>query len=478
MKICVLQPDYGSSDVDYKNYDPPRNLAPLLPEAQIDHVFLDKRSTYRQLKALKAQGYDIFVNLCEAYLEWDVPSIDVVHALEMLNLPYTGPTPVLYDPPKPLMKYVACTAGVATPAFVEVTDLGTLEQAVAALHFPLFVKPAKAGDSLGISAGSLVQTQAELRRQTAEILEGYDSALVEEYIAGREFTVLVAGQPDPAAPPGTYRALEFVFPEGHAFKTYDLKITQWHPECNVPCSDDALDTRLRDAAGRIFQNFGGVGYARLDFRVDADGGIFFLEINFTCSVFYPEKYEGSADYILKYDAGGQAGFLRQIIAEGLARHGRRQKKYTVRGNAVDGYGLYAVQPIGAGEVIWPGEERAQRIVTHAHVKAHWPPAAQETFRRYAYPVSEAVFILWDDDPSEWAPQNHSCNPNSAYRGLNVVALRDIAAGEELTLDYADFLDEHMEPFTCRCGAPGCRGIIHGTPGNNVTRREAGARSSF
>ena len=53
MKICVLQPDYGQSEVDYRNYDPPRNLSHLLPEAQVDHVFLNKLSTYRQLKELK-----------------------------------------------------------------------------------------------------------------------------------------------------------------------------------------------------------------------------------------------------------------------------------------------------------------------------------------------------------------------------------------------------------------------------------------
>ena len=475
LKICVLQPDYGPSGVDYKNYDPPRNLAALLPEAQVDHVFLDKRSTYRQLNALKKRGYGIFVNLCEGYLEWDVPSIDVVYALEALNLPHTGPSPLLYDPAKALMKYVAYTAGVATPPFAGVEALEMLETACAALRYPLFVKPAKAGDSLGVSAASLVRTPAELRVQAAAVIAEYDAAIVEEYIAGREFTVLVAANPDPAQPPRTYQALEFAFPEGQAFKTYALKVTEWHPECNVPCRDAALDARLRDAAGRIFKNFGGEGYARLDFRVDARGELFFLEINFACSVFYPEGYEGSADYILKNDPGGPADFLRQIIAEGQARHRRKQKKYAVRGNATEGFGLYAAQDIRAGEPVWAGEERAQRIVTRAHVEAHWPPAEQETFRRYAYPLSAEVFILWDANPREWAPQNHSCAPNTAYRGLDVVALRDIGAGEELTLDYADFLDEHMEPFACQCGAPGCRGTIRGAPGNSVTQREMKAR---
>ena len=81
MKVCVLQPDYSTTGVDYKNYDPPRDLGLLIPEASVHNVFLNKLTTYKQLKELSKQGYDIFVNLCEGYLEWEVPSIDVIYAI-------------------------------------------------------------------------------------------------------------------------------------------------------------------------------------------------------------------------------------------------------------------------------------------------------------------------------------------------------------------------------------------------------------
>ena len=123
MKICVLQPDYSASSVDYRNYDPARDLSALLPGHTVDHVALKKLTTYAQLKRLSTQGYDIFVNLCEGYLDWDVPSIDVIESLERLQLPYTGPTATLYDPSKSLMKYVAYTVGVRTPAHVLVADV-------------------------------------------------------------------------------------------------------------------------------------------------------------------------------------------------------------------------------------------------------------------------------------------------------------------------------------------------------------------
>lgn len=62
----------------------------------------------------------------------------------------------------------------------------------------------------------------------------------------------------------------------------------------------------------------------MDFRMDAKGEIYFLEINFTCSVFYAEGLEGSADYILMHDGTGQRGFLERIIIEGLARFQKRK----------------------------------------------------------------------------------------------------------------------------------------------------------
>jgi D-alanine-D-alanine ligase len=117
MKICVLQPDYSTSSVDYQYYDPPRDLSRLIPEATVDHVLLNKLSVYKQLKELKKKNYDVFVNLCEGYLDWNIPSIDVIYTLELLNLPHTGPSTLLYDPTKELMKYVAYCEGVKTPAY-------------------------------------------------------------------------------------------------------------------------------------------------------------------------------------------------------------------------------------------------------------------------------------------------------------------------------------------------------------------------
>lgn len=470
MKICVLQPDYSTSDVDYQYYDPARDLSHLMPDARFEHVLLNKLTTYKQLKELKKKGFDIFVNLCEGYLEWSIPSIDVIYTMELLNLPFTGPSSLLYDPPKELMKYVAYTEGVKTPAYVLIESPEDMEEACANLQFPLFVKPAKAGDSLGVDEKSLVKNKEELTQKVAAILDEYGPLLAEEYISGREFTVMLAANED-GKTATVFKPIEYIFPEGNLFKTYALKTSELHPNANIPCNDPELEAGLKAAAAAIFKSFGGVGYARLDFRVDEQRAIYFLEINFTCSVFYKDGYEGSADYILKHDGMGQAGFLRHIIKEGIARHARKQKKYRMKGNSIAGYGIYATRDIACNELIFKGEEENQRIVTRRHVEQTWDVKEKEIFAKYAYPLSKEVYLLWDDNPAGWAPQNHSCNANTGYAGLNVIALRDIRKGEELTLDYASFLDESMEPFTCRCGAPNCRGQITGKPGNSVTERE-------
>ena len=460
LKIAVLQPDYSTSGVDYQYYDPQRDLSIILPEANIDHILLNKLTTYQQLKQLKDQQYDIYINLCEGYLEWKVPSIDVITSLDLLDLPYTGPTANLYDPTKAIMKYLAFCESVKTPAHIVIESKEEIDILPGNLQFPLFVKPAKAGDSLGVDERSKANNIEDLKKKVLSILDEFGSALVEEYIDGREFTVLVCGNED-GKTCTSFKPVEYIFPEGFTFKTYALKTSELHPNANIGVEDKELATQLKSIAEQVFLSFNGVGYARMDFRMNNKGELFFLEINFTCSVFYADGYEGSADYILKYDGVGKRGFLERIIIEGMARHQRKQKLFSIKGNSISGYGIYAKYDLPINTLLFKGEERAQRIVTKQFVDKNWDKREQLNFRRYAYPISKDTYILWDLQPEEWSPQNHSCEANCAYQGLNVITNRAIQKGEELTLDYAEFLDHTMEPFECQCGSSKCRGLIKG-----------------
>ncbi|HAA10713.1 MAG TPA: hypothetical protein DCE41_03070 [Cytophagales bacterium] len=470
MKICVLQPDYSTTEVDFKNWDPPRDLSQFRPDDQVDHVFLNKLTTYRQLRDLSKAGYDIFVNLNDGYLDWEIPSTDVMHALDLLELPYTGPDATYYFIPKSTMKYVAYCADVKSPHGLLVSSMEELEAEIGQLSFPLFVKPDRAGDSLGIDERSFVADEKALRSKVAELIEEYADVLIEEYIEGREYSVLLAGNPDGKSCT-SFLPVEYVFPKGSTFKTYELKTSATTAGTYIPVEEPNLRQALKDATERIFLTAEGMGYARADFRVDGNGDIYFIEMNFTCSVFYEEGLQGAADFILNFDTVGQAEFLQMIIDEGIARHQRKKKKYTVKGSSLSGYGLFAKEAIQQGETLFRGEERPQRLVSKQHVERTWTKEQQENFKHYAYPVGPDRYLIWDGNPREWIPQNHCCDANTAFEGLDVVALRDIDVNEELTLDYAEFLDHNIEPFACKCQSENCRGTVKGKKDYSFGERE-------
>ncbi|GDY00730.1 hypothetical protein LBMAG49_00590 [Planctomycetota bacterium] len=66
-----------------------------------------------------------------------------------------------------------------------------------------------------------------------------------------------------------------------------------------------------------------------------------------------------------------------------------------------------------------------------------------------------------DPGNEWRYLNHSCEPNAFLRGRDLVALRQIARGEQITFDYSANEFDMATPFLCACGARQCRGMIRG-----------------
>lgn len=120
-----------------------------------------------------------------------------------------------------------------------------------------------------------------------------------------------------------------------------------------------------------------------------------------------------------------------------------------------GYGVFAREPIPRGTIVWV-LCRLDLIFTADQVSA-FPPAYQPIFDRYAYSDAAGRHILcWD--AARYI--NHSCDPAMLGVGDQVeIAVRDIAAGEELTCEYANL--NLTEPMPCRCGAPNCRGTIGG-----------------
>ncbi len=68
------------------------------------------------------------------------------------------------------------------------------------------------------------------------------------------------------------------------------------------------------------------------------------------------------------------------------------------------------------------------------------------------------------EPAEGCPLrflNHACEPNAAFRGLDLHAVRETPAGVEITIDYNAHEDELAHPFACGCGAENCVGTVRG-----------------
>ena len=127
-------------------------------------------------------------------------------------------------------------------------------------------------------------------------------------------------------------------------------------------------------------------------------------------------------------------------------------------SAIAGRGLHAVEAIAAGEVV---AVKGGHIVDGATV-AGLPGALKDS----AFPIAADLFLA-ALAPGEYdgvlMRVNHSCAPNVGIGGnVLLVAMRDIAAGEELTIDYALFLADPGFAMECRCRTAACRGSVTGT----------------
>lgn len=123
---------------------------------------------------------------------------------------------------------------------------------------------------------------------------------------------------------------------------------------------------------------------------------------------------------------------------------------------IEGAGLRALEPIGAGEVV---------AVKGGHiVDGQTLAELATTVRNSDIQITDQLYLAALDDPEYDAVMlylNHSCNPNVGVAGNVVfVAMRDISAGAELTIDYA-MIDDHEGTMECRCGQPNCRGTVSG-----------------
>jgi len=183
--------------------------------------------------------------------------------LEMLGIPFTASDPltIAITLDKPLAKLLAKAHGIATSPWRVNNGTG--------LRFPLFVKPAAEGSSMGITAGSLCRDQAQLDA-ALERISKYGPVLIEEFLPGDEFTVgLVDGE--------VVGVMQVVPRQNDETFIYSIEVKRDYL--------NRVDYRLADApdvadVGRaVWRAFGLKDVARVDVRRDRDGVANFVEVN-------------------------------------------------------------------------------------------------------------------------------------------------------------------------------------------------------
>lgn len=242
---------------------------------------------------------DIVFNIAEGLSgrgrEAQVPAI-----LNFLGIPFTGSdeTTMCITMDKALAKRLLATYGIRTPGYRLVTtdafeSVATPYSATvnpdpassphdidAGLTYPLIIKPNAEGSSKGISNLSVVYDRAELYQALAEELSAYpQDILVEEYIAGREFTVGVLGYGENLH---VFTPMEVIFADArYEIYSYEVK-RDFRRYIEYACPPDVSGELLAEmmaAARTIYRALPCLDSARIDFRLSVPGQLYFIEVN-------------------------------------------------------------------------------------------------------------------------------------------------------------------------------------------------------
>jgi D-alanine-D-alanine ligase len=231
---------------------------------------------------LRSERPDIVFNIAEGSggraREAQVPAL-----LNLLQIPFTGSdeTTLCLSLDKALAKRLLATYRVPTPRWRVFSQGEPIRSA--GLRFPVIVKPNAEGSSKGIHDLCIAKDAAQLKALVRQNLERYGGeVLAEEFIHGREFTVGLIGNGSSVA---VFPPMEIVYHRTpiDGFNVYNYTVKQAYTEyVSYRCPADVPDELQRELirlSKKTFLALGCKDFARVDFRVDEVGRVFFIEIN-------------------------------------------------------------------------------------------------------------------------------------------------------------------------------------------------------
>lgn len=264
----------------------------------------------------------VVLNLLEALFGLREFDHHVVSYLELLRVPYTGCNPrgLVLARDKALSKEILHFHRIAVPRFA-VVRRGRRVRRTRKLVFPLIVKSLTEEGSDGIAQASVVWNDEDLEGRVRFVHDHMQSdAIVEEYIDGREIYVGIIGNERLSVLPPWEIFFESPnarnLPIATSRVKHDPVYQERHGILQGPAElDEAVLARLITNARRVYRTLSLDGYARIDYRLRADGTPFFIEANPNPEIASSEEFASAAEEAgLSYE-----GLLEKIISLGMRR---------------------------------------------------------------------------------------------------------------------------------------------------------------
>jgi D-alanine-D-alanine ligase len=245
-----------------------------------DHVRIPVNPDGRWVERMRRGNFDLAFNLCEGIEGIAAFEPMVISVLELFGIPFTGnsSTTAALCLRKNVVNTLLDREGLPVPPW----ELSRKGGKIANVGFPAICKPAAEDASIGIEQRSVVRSSRALNLRLAAMHERWDDIVVQRYIDGREVNVgIVDDEVLPVAeikfgdmPRGMWKIVSYQS-KWIVGSEEDLGAV---PECPANLTP-ALTRELQQIAMAAWRAVGGMGYGRVDFRIDEDGRPWLLEVN-------------------------------------------------------------------------------------------------------------------------------------------------------------------------------------------------------
>ena len=248
---------------------------------------------------------------------------NVASFLELMQIPYTGCNPrgLMLARGKDLSKTLAHYRRIAVPTFA-VFPMHRKVKRPTRLALPLIVKSLSEDASLGISQASVVDTDEKLAERVAFIHDRIGTAAIaEQYIEGRELYVGVLGNERLRVLPVWELKFGNLAQSAWPIATEKIKHDPSYQErlgiVDGPAKGltPEVSSRIQRIAKRVYRTLGLDGYARIDFRLSADGIPYFIEANPNPEIAKSQEFATAA----RHDGLAYPDLLHRILALGINR---------------------------------------------------------------------------------------------------------------------------------------------------------------